>query len=593
MKKFRYAAELPAAALLLLCVLLSVLIHRNPGFTRYANAVPPFSAPKPDSVTEEAIPDYAGVRRTYVFTLPETGSLIGSGARFSVYLRHTIAAYAIDGSFENDLAEEAAPHIGRTPGSYWVSIPMRAEYAGKTLRLTLTPVYANVRDAEPVFLIITRDALLHMIVMPEDGLMLALSLFAVFAGLFLALAVLLLPLDGEDKRRVFYLGAVTVAAGLWKLCGLPVLTLLLEHWGIQKELWFTGAACYLLMLVCSLRLLAALRTGEKARVSMLCFYLGAAVAAALLLGQMLGALELHQALVPFGVGMALLHGVSLLGCRPGRSELLWLLPFFLALGADLAICLISGSMRGAPVFLIWITLNLLVRGVSYVRGAILRERLLRRREAELRDEKLRALMGQIRPHFIYNTLASVYELCRDAPEEAMRVIEDFTDYLQANFTAISATEPIAFSEELKHTRAYLGVETALHGDDLSVEYDTETTAFLLPPLTLQPLVENAVKHGIDREHRRVEITIRTRFGSGGVRLTVENSGADYAPQEAPGDAQIGLQNVRERLDLMCGGSLTLSPRPGGGTVAEAWIPVRSPDVPDKAERGGRLLRGRG
>ena len=553
----RHAAELAAGLIALLCLLLVLLIHRDPGFTNYANGVTPFTILQPESVTEEAVEDYAGLRRTYTFTLPEAESLTTVGARVSFYLRHTVAAYSIDGtSLSNDLSEEEGFHIGRTPGNYWVNIPLRPAYAGKTLRVTLTPVYAGVRDDTPTFLVITRDALLTMIELPRDGLLLMLSALAIAAGVFLALVALALPLGAGDRKRVFYLGAVTAAAGLWKLCGLPVLTLILDYRGLQKEIWFAGASAYLLMLVLSLRLLTVIRGDGENRIGQLCFCLSAAVAAALLGLQMLGVLELHEILIPFGVGMAILHAVSLLGKKPSRSELLWLLPFFLALIADLVIFYLNGSMQKAPVFLIWMILNLFVRGVGFVRGAILRERLLRRREEELRDEKIRAMMSQMRPHFIYNTLASIYELCREDPDQAMQVIDDFTVYLQANFNAITATELIPFSEELRHTKAYLAVETALHGDDFSVDYDLETAAFRLPPLTLQPIVENAVKHGLGPGYCPVHIAVRTRVVPEGVRILVENDGAPYDPA-AEREAQGGLRILRERLELMCGGTLSI------------------------------------
>ncbi|MCR4839890.1 MAG: histidine kinase [Eubacterium sp.] len=88
-------------------------------------------------------------------------------------------------------------------------------------------------------------------------------------------------------------------------------------------------------------------------------------------------------------------------------------------------------------------------------------------------------------------LASIYLLCREDPEKAATVVNDFTEYLQGNFTAISETNLVSFSEELRHTQAYLAVEKALYMDKLQVEQDTDFKAFRLPPLTLQPLVENA------------------------------------------------------------------------------------------------------
>ena len=92
-------------------------------------------------------------------------------------------------------------------------------------------------------------------------------------------------------------------------------------------------------------------------------------------------------------------------------------------------------------------------------------------------------------------IMSIYSLCNQDPKRARQVIMDFTTYLRRNFTAIASEAPVPFSTELEHTRAYLAVEQAQYENSLFVDYDTPHTTFRIPPLTLQPIVENAVKHG--------------------------------------------------------------------------------------------------
>ena len=156
----------------------------------------------------------------------------------------------------------------------------------------------------------------------------------------------------------------------------------------------------------------------------------------------------------------------------------------------------------------------------------------------------------------------------------MEVIQDFTAYLQANFTAISATSLIAFTDELRHTKAYLAVEAIRYGDKLTVEFDTQLTAFRLPALTLQPLVENAVKHGLGKGIGPEHIAVRTRSENDRAVITVEDDGPGIGPAAEDSEAHIGLRNVRERLELMCGGTLEYAARPGGGTAVTVTIPSR-------------------
>lgn len=185
------------------------------------------------------------------------------------------------------------------------------------------------------------------------------------------------------------------------------------------------------------------------------------------------------------------------------------------------------------------------------------------------------MLLQMRPHFIYNTMSSIYYLCELDPEKAQRVVGDFTTYLKRNFSAISKQELITFNDELVHTQAYLAVEKSRYEKLLFVEYDTPHTEFRMPPLTLQPIVENAVKHGVDPDLPPLHIHVTTRKEDSLNVIIVEDSGPGYQP--VPKDdknVHVGLTNVRDRLNLMCNGTLTIEARPEGGTIVTIMIPEK-------------------
>ena len=141
---------------------------------------------------------------------------------------------------------------------------------------------------------------------------------------------------------------------------------------------------------------------------------------------------------------------------------------------------------------------------------------------------------------------------------------DFTTYLRKNFNAIASDETIPFSEELEHTRAYLAVEQAQFEDNLFVEYDTPHTLLRLPPLTLQPIVENAVKHGMDPDaDEALHIYIKTEKTDAGNVIIVEDNGPGFQPSDDH-EPHIALNNIRRRLEAI-GGSLKVSSRAEGGT----------------------------
>ena len=196
-----------------------------------------------------------------------------------------------------------------------------------------------------------------------------------------------------------------------------------------------------------------------------------------------------------------------------------------------------------------------------------------KQQQEISHQRANIMVLQMRPHFIYNTMTSIYYLCDKDPQAAKRVTMDFTAYLRRNFTAIVSRNPIPFSDELEHTRAYLAVEQMQFEDSLLVEYDTPHTNFRVPPLTLQPIVENAVKHGMDPESAPLRISIRTCSTDSGSEIIVEDNGPGFDPAEYDeSEPHIALYNIRQRLEMMCGGEMVIMPRDGGGTVLKVTIP---------------------
>ena len=194
-----------------------------------------------------------------------------------------------------------------------------------------------------------------------------------------------------------------------------------------------------------------------------------------------------------------------------------------------------------------------------------------RQQREIAHQQAKIMVLQMRPHFIHNTMTGIYYLCGQDPKKAQQVTLDFNTYLRKNFTALASEEPVPFSEELEHTRAYLAVEQVQFEDLLFVDFDTPYTSFSVPPLTLQPIVENAVKHGMDPDSGPLHISIRTRKTDSDSEIIVEDNGTGYDPA---GDSEphFALTNIRQRLKMMCGGKLEIMPRNGGGTVVRVTIP---------------------
>lgn len=196
-------------------------------------------------------------------------------------------------------------------------------------------------------------------------------------------------------------------------------------------------------------------------------------------------------------------------------------------------------------------------------------------EKELKENRIALAMSQIQPHFIYNSLNCIYHLCEKDVEMAQQAISDFSDYLQRSLSAADRTTLISFEEELKHVKTYLNLEQLRFGEDLHVVYHIECADFMLPALSVQPLVENAVKHGICRKGEGSGTVILTVKGCPDCyEVIVSDDGVGFVPgtEENGEGTHVGISNVRQRLDLMCHATLEVQSEPGKGTTSTIRIP---------------------
>lgn len=187
------------------------------------------------------------------------------------------------------------------------------------------------------------------------------------------------------------------------------------------------------------------------------------------------------------------------------------------------------------------------------------------------------LLSQMHPHFIYNTLGAIRYLCKKDTQGATELIDEFAKYLRRNMDALTAKEAIPFERELEHVKSYVAIEKKRFGKRLNVVYELEVTDFLVPALSLQPIVENAVKHGVTKNIDGGTIHISTRYRERGFVIRVTDDGPGFVweqTQKKDGRSHIGISNVSTRLEEMCGGKLTIRSVPGKGTEAEIYLPEK-------------------
>lgn len=204
------------------------------------------------------------------------------------------------------------------------------------------------------------------------------------------------------------------------------------------------------------------------------------------------------------------------------------------------------------------------------------EIIMREEESQLIHARLATLRGQINPHFLFNTLNSITALIRTDSEKAREMTRRLSQIFRKSLEDVSDTHTL--EEEMDFIDNYLSIEKVRFGDKLRVskEMGPDTGSFQVPTMILQPLVENAVKHGVSRSANGGLVRIAGERAARGVTITIENEGPDEGPLrlEELLSHGIGLRNVKERLELYsCGlGSLEIAPREGGGAVVRLFVP---------------------
>jgi len=196
------------------------------------------------------------------------------------------------------------------------------------------------------------------------------------------------------------------------------------------------------------------------------------------------------------------------------------------------------------------------------------------KELQLTQSRIAVMLSQIQPHFLYNSLASISYLCDEDPARAKKFTQEFSEYLRANMRTLETTQPISFDQELKHVKCFLNLKKAMLGESLVIFYDIKVTDFKLPPLTVQPIVENAINHGIEKRKGGGCVTIATSEKDKDYLVIISDNGVgfDVRQLESNGRTRIGIKNVRQRLNDQCGGSLEISSKKGTGTVVTIKIP---------------------
>ena len=523
-----------------------------------------------------------GVHKEYTFTLQDT---LETDTCLAFYTVHQYVEIYIDGQCVYQLRPSGKSFI-KTIGSNWTMIPLYREDAGKEIRVNIIPVYRSFRSREVEFLVGSRLSIC-MDRLHKDYPQLLLSGMAIFVGIvFLCIAGYKLLHKCSDEGLAS-LGLFSVMVGLWRFTDMRFTPFLAPG---KPVLMFYISVFMLMVGIVPLIKSTEVRI-HKSSSSILDWY---CIAVALLcivqlLLQVFGGIDLRENIIithfMIAVGTVLLVG-SMIFERikyPGNEEDAVNPKAVILLAAGVLADIISFYIRKTSSGLLFSLLALLIyilfKGVHMLFSHVEKEkqlaekeRMLAENERRLAESRIETMISQIRPHFIYNTLGSIEQLCELQPETAAKLVHNFSRYLRGNFSELDNPAPIHLSQEIEHTKYYASIEQ-VRFPDIEIIFDLKASDFLIPALSVQPLVENSIKHGLMKLDKGGTVTISSFENDTHYYVSVKDNGVGFDTSILLDERKhIGLRNIRSRLESMCSGTLTVESAPGSGTTVFIMIP---------------------
>lgn len=478
-----------------------------------------------------------------------------------------------------------------TPVPGWVFIPLTEEYSGRLISLVTVSPYASFSGTVCSMLLGTHsEVLLYGRDSRYFDLYIAVTVMVL--GLIVILFSLLIMSRQQPGRAHLFTGLFMTVAGAALLSGvgLPRLSAsghLMEY-----------IAGRLIMMICPLVYSASVYTGARGKLRGVFPLLAAASFLGFILcfaAHFAGWADLTAtSVVPRVLMAACLAAAFYCGVVRSSGEDLY---YRILIGTGI-VCLGAGTLlEGMPRLLVYGTfihlryLMYLIFALTHTVSVV----FIAYREAtrsvvvsrELTESRLKLMMSQIQPHFIQNTLSTIRAMIPTDPQKAYDMIYDFADYLRYNINSLGNIPIIPFEEELKHIKAYTDIESLRFGERVGIVYDIFDTAFSVPPLSVQPLVENAVKHGVCKKLEGGTVRISSFLSEDAHTVTVEDDGAGFDTSIlAEADSRgVGIKNAVYRLENQTGAKVDIISVPGKGTKVTIRIPAERRSADENDTRG--------
>ncbi|MBR2047028.1 MAG: histidine kinase [Oscillospiraceae bacterium] len=470
-------------------------------------------------------------------------------------------------------------------GGIWVNIPLQEADGEQSVRVEITPVYDFVRGSQVDFLLGDHQAIFVdqlQRALPE----LAVSLLLILLGLIVLLAALAWRNSIFYLRDIMPLGLIGIMMAVWRITDSSFAYFLdgdsslflyytsLISLGFVTLFLTVFLADHYRKLIKSMPWVGRVFNVVILSVLLMMIYQLAA--------QLTGYRELRYTL-PMTHTMMILDIVLLVfmvaldlwswhrSDKQSKPNLLVLL-LGLGLGLDLMIYYVRRSSSSLIFTMVALLILISCRGAQFFRRYLSQEKTILEKEYQLTKSQNTLMLSQIRSHFVFNILNAISGMCKYDPELADETVICFARYLRTNINIMQDDRSVPFRVALGHVEDYFALEQVRFGHEIQFEEDLEVEDFMIPPLLMQPLVENAIRHGLLPRHEGGTVILRTRLDGDYVRVDVQDNGVGFDP-EAPGKTEsVGMQNVRFRLENIARGHMVIRSAPGQGTTVSLYLP---------------------
>lgn len=397
--------------------------------------------------------------------------------------------------------------------------------------------------------------------------------------ILLGMAAFAMLVRTQGMRQMWILGLASLFAGSAIAMSIPDVSLWFDNTAFNTHALCIGIMMTVFMIV---KLVANISLGIWKKLSDAATWMSGTLTLGVFLLAIFGRGRIYDLMYYWAMVHLVLIGVKLVCCAAGiwrgenRRNCIISAILLIAILADIISAFAgqySGGRNSQTVICIYF-IGFMIFALYMVPRAIGASAHAKELEYELQNSRVSIMISQIQPHFLYNVLTSICYLCDKNPKQAKSALIQFSEYLRTNLDSIKCRTLVSIEQELTHVRTYLNLEMMRFEDALNVEYDIGCSHFMLPPLTIQPLVENAVKHGLGgtEKNHTVKISVEQTKRGYEIRVTDNGAGFDINRVEEDGKQHVGIVNVRQRLESMVNGSLEIESEVGKGTTATIIIP---------------------